>query len=143
MAEELIDIDEVAKLAGISRNTIYRRIVSDTFPKPQKVPSPHIRGPRTVNRWRKEDILNWRVQDDAYFRRSQEKHMRGGGGPVIDPTLPNVEYYFEPDFDMGKQKGRIILNFQPSEAKKWRIKPMFITAAIAGILCGILWGISQ
>lgn len=48
----LISIKEVCGLLGISRSTIYKKLVEGIFPKPVPL------GPRTV-RWRVEEIEAW------------------------------------------------------------------------------------
>jgi len=123
--EKLLNINETAAAAGISRNTVYRRVEKGTFPAPRKVESPHARGPRIVNRWRTDEIMNWKIKEGIYYRNLEEEAMKPKTNSHIDPTVPDAEYYQE--------------DTQP----KRRINPMFVTAAIVGAICGILWGIGH
>lgn len=121
--KKLLNINETAAAAGISRNTVYRRVEKGTFPAPRKVKSPHARGPRIVNRWSTDEIMNWKIKEQVYYQKLEEEAMKSGRNSHIDPTVPDAEYYQE-----GTQPKR-------------RINPMFVTAAIVGVICGILWGI--
>jgi predicted DNA-binding transcriptional regulator AlpA len=123
--KKLLNINETAAAAGISRNTVYRRVEKGTFPAPRKVKSPHARGPRIVNRWSTDEIMNWKIKEQGYYQKLEEEAMKSGRNSHIDPTVPDAEYYQE--------------DTQP----KRRINPMFVTAAIVGVICGILWGIGH
>ena len=123
--EKLLNINEAAAAAGISRNTVYRRVEKGRFPAPRKVKNPHARGPRIVNRWRTDEIINWKIKEQVYYQNLEEEAMKSGRNSHVDPTVPDAEYYQE--------------DTQP----KRRINPMFVTAAIVGAICGILWGIGH
>lgn len=124
-AYSLLDIYKTAEIVNMSRSTIYRRWKKGTFPAPRKVKSPYARGPRTVNRWLMMEVLDWMMEEKKYYDSLKEKALENHKISHVDPTVPDKEYYEEP------------------EQSKWRIKPMFITAAIVGAICGILWGISH
>ena len=57
--KNLLTLDETAKLAKVSKVTLQRRIKENAFPKPVKVPRTGNRGPKTVNRWKREDVMQW------------------------------------------------------------------------------------
>ena len=123
--EKLLNIKEAAAAAGVSPSTVYRRVEKGTFPAPRKIESPHVRGPRIVNRWRTDEIMNWKIKEQVYYQKLEEEAMKSGINSHIDPTVPDAEYYQE--------------DTQP----KRRINHMFVTAAIVGAVCGILWGIGH
>jgi predicted DNA-binding transcriptional regulator AlpA len=56
---ELIGIAEVCTITKLSRPTIYRRLKSTTFPKPRKSLATAARGPRSVNKWSKHEVVAW------------------------------------------------------------------------------------
>jgi predicted DNA-binding transcriptional regulator AlpA len=56
---ELIGIAEVCTITKLSRPTIYRRLKSTTFPKPRKSLATAARGPRSVNKWSKNEVVAW------------------------------------------------------------------------------------
>ena len=57
--KDLLTLDEVAKIANVSKPTIYRRLKHTDFPKPVKVPRAGDRGPKTVNRWERGQVMGW------------------------------------------------------------------------------------
>ena len=57
--KDLIDINEVCKIAKISKPTVYRRVKNGTFPKPKKVKSTNKQGPNKVNRWERGEVMGW------------------------------------------------------------------------------------
>jgi len=67
---DLISIDEVARVAKVSRQTIYRRVKQNKFPKPVQVQRTKARGPRTVNMWKKSEVMGWLMKgnDPAWLK---------------------------------------------------------------------------
>lgn len=67
---DLISIDEVARIAKVSRQTIYRRVKQNKFPKPVQVQRTKARGPRTVNMWKKSEVMGWLMKgnDPAWLK---------------------------------------------------------------------------
>ena len=57
--KDLLTLDEVAKIANVSKPTIYRRLKHTDFPKPVKVPRTADRGPKTINRWERGQVMGW------------------------------------------------------------------------------------
>ena len=57
--KDLLTLDEVAQIANVSKPTIYRRVKHNGFPKPIKVPRAGDRGPKTVNRWERGQVMGW------------------------------------------------------------------------------------
>jgi predicted DNA-binding transcriptional regulator AlpA len=57
--KDLLTLDEVAQIANVSKPTIYRRVKHNGFPKPIKVPRTGDRGPKTVNRWERGQVMGW------------------------------------------------------------------------------------
>lgn len=57
--KDLLTLDEVAEIAKVSKPTIYRRVKHNGFPKPIKVPRDGDRGPKTVNRWERSQVMGW------------------------------------------------------------------------------------
>lgn len=57
--KDLLTLDEVAEIAKVSKPTIYRRVKHNGFPKPIKVPRAGDRGPKTVNRWERGQVMGW------------------------------------------------------------------------------------
>ena len=57
--KDLLTLDEVAKIAKVSKRTIYRRVKHNGFPKPIKVPRTGDRGPKTINRWERGQVMGW------------------------------------------------------------------------------------
>lgn len=63
--KDLIPIDEVCRLAQISKPTVYRKVRSGDFPNPVKVPTTATRGPKMVNRWDRGAVLAWCFKKNA------------------------------------------------------------------------------
>ena len=57
--KDLLTLDEVAQIANVSKPTIYRRVKHNGFPKPIKVPRTGDRGPKTINRWERGQVMGW------------------------------------------------------------------------------------
>ena len=57
--KDLITIDEVCKIAKVSKPTVYRRVKQGSFPKPKKIASENKRGPKKVNRWERGEVMGW------------------------------------------------------------------------------------
>ena len=54
MAKQLLNIDQVAEMTGLSEQTIYRRSRLKTFPSPEKV-----EGKKGGKQWVKTDVTKW------------------------------------------------------------------------------------
>ena len=54
MAKQLLNIDQVAEMTGLSEQTIYRRSRLKTFPEPEKV-----KGQKGGKQWVKTDVTKW------------------------------------------------------------------------------------
>ena len=54
MAKQLLNIDQVAEMTGLSEQTIYRRSRLKTFPEPVKV-----EGQKGGKQWVKTDVTKW------------------------------------------------------------------------------------
>lgn len=50
--DRLLRVDEVTRITGLARSTIYKMMDSGTFPRPLRV------GERAV-RWRESDVVAW------------------------------------------------------------------------------------
>jgi predicted DNA-binding transcriptional regulator AlpA len=57
--KNLITLDHVCTLASISKPTLYRRLKKGAFPAPYQIPSTAPRGPRNLNRWDHEEVIQW------------------------------------------------------------------------------------
>ena len=81
---DLISIDEVARVAKVSRQTIYRRVKQNKFPKPVQVQRTKARGPRTVNMWKKSEVMGWLMKgNDPQWMKQPLK--------TIDETVKTVD----------------------------------------------------
>ena len=58
--QKLLSIEEVMKITGKAKPTIYRRTAEGTFPIPVEVPSTALRGPKTKKMWDEKDIMAWK-----------------------------------------------------------------------------------
>ena len=81
--KDLLTLDEVAKIANVSKPTIYRRVKHNGFPKPIKVPRAGDRGPKTVNRWERGQVMGWLMkgndpQWNAYWEGLDTDHEPRG-----------------------------------------------------------------
>ena len=63
--KDLITIEEVCRLAQVSKPTVYRKVKVGEFPSPVKVPTTASRGPKMVNRWERGAILAWCFKKNA------------------------------------------------------------------------------
>jgi len=54
MAKQLLSIEQVVELTGLSQQTIYRRSRLKTFPEPEKV-----EGKKGGKQWVKTDVTKW------------------------------------------------------------------------------------
>lgn len=75
--KDLINIEEVCEIAKVSKPTVYRRVKEGSFPKPKKVARVTARGPKTVNRWERGEVVGWLLKgnDPAWFKQPI-KHIR-------------------------------------------------------------------
>jgi len=62
MNKNLISIDEVCAIVNCSAPTIYRRIKDNKFPAAKKVPAIKVRGPRTIHRWDRKQVMKWLLE---------------------------------------------------------------------------------
>jgi len=66
--KNLISLDDVCRKANCSRPTIYRRLKTTDFPKPQKVAATEDRGPRTVHRWDGDQVVAWLKKEEKRIK---------------------------------------------------------------------------
>jgi predicted DNA-binding transcriptional regulator AlpA len=82
--KDLLTLDEVAEIANVSKPTIYRRLKHTDFPKPVKVPRAGDRGPKTVNRWERGQVMGWLMKgNDPQWMKQPLK--------TIEETVNNVD----------------------------------------------------
>jgi len=82
--KDLLTLDEVAKIANVSKPTIYRRVKHNGFPKPIKVPRTGDRGPKTINRWERGQVMGWLMKgNDPQWMKQPLK--------TIDETVKKVD----------------------------------------------------
>ena len=82
--KDLLTLDEVAEIANVSKPTIYRRLKHTDFPKPVKVPRAGDRGPKTVNRWERGQVMGWLMKgNDPQWMKQPLK--------TIDETVKTVD----------------------------------------------------
>jgi predicted DNA-binding transcriptional regulator AlpA len=82
--KDLLTLDEVAKIANVSKPTIYRRVKHNGFPKPIKVPRTGDRGPKTINRWERGQVMGWLMKgNDPQWMKQPLK--------TIDETVKTVD----------------------------------------------------
>lgn len=82
--KDLLTLDEVAQIANVSKPTIYRRVKHSGFPKPIKVPRAGDRGPKTVNRWERGQVMGWLMKgNDPQWMKQPLK--------TIEETVNNVD----------------------------------------------------
>lgn len=75
--KNLINIEEVCEIAKVSKPTIYRRVKETDFPKPKKVARVTARGPKTVNRWERGEVMGWLLKgNDPTWFTQPIKHIR-------------------------------------------------------------------
>tara|TARA_R110000796_G_scaffold22846_7_gene65811 strand:- start:4365 stop:4685 length:321 start_codon:yes stop_codon:yes gene_type:complete len=76
--KNLINLNEVCYLCHCSPPTIYRRLKTSDFPKPQKVPAAKTRGPRTINKWKTTEVTAWlRKEEQQYQVHTTRLHALG------------------------------------------------------------------
>lgn len=82
--KDLLTLEEVAEIAKVSKPTIYRRVKHNGFPKPIKVPRTGDRGPKTVNRWERGQVIGWLMKgNDPEWLKQPIKN--------IDDTMKKVD----------------------------------------------------
>lgn len=82
--KDLLTLEEVAEIAKVSKPTIYRRVKHNGFPKPIKVPRTGDRGPKTVNRWERGQVIGWLMKgNDPEWLKQPIK--------AIDDTMKKVD----------------------------------------------------
>lgn len=82
--KDLLTLEEVAEIAKVSKPTIYRRVKHNGFPKPIKVPRTGDRGPKTVNRWERGQVIGWLMKgNDPEWLKQPIK--------TIDDTMKKVD----------------------------------------------------
>jgi len=120
--QKLLSIEEVMKITGKSKSTIYRRTAKGKFPKPVEVPSKTARGPKTKKTWPEKEIRQW------VFEPAQQENI-----------ARQVQSYEE---DINPFSNSPWTNLP--DAPKWYVKHKFLVlAAIGGLLAGIIgnvWG---
>ena len=152
--KDLIDIDEVCKIAKISRPTVYRRVKNGTFPKPKKVKSPNAKGPNKVNRWERGDVMGWLLKgNDPNWLKQPVKDLKESTkklkhAPVTAKELatelePGLNALFakealQPDDAARYNEGYNddIYNFEPVEEPS-KTKRYIAQAIIGALLAGI------
>lgn len=84
--KDLLTLDEVAQIANVSKPTIYRRVKHNGFPKPIKVPRAGDRGPKTVNRWERGQVMGWLMKgNDPQWMKQPIKDIQASVGKVDNP----------------------------------------------------------
>ena len=122
--QNLLSVEDVTKITGKSKSTIYRKTVEGTFPKPVEVPSTTVRGPKTKKMWSEKEVLQWNAPD-----------------PAQQENVARLEQNYEQE-DLNPFSNSP-WNNMPDEPK-WYVKHKFLVlAAIGGLLAGIIgsvWG---
>lgn len=60
--KDLLNIEEVAEIAQVSKSSIYWRIKNKNFPKPIKIKRTKGRGRNILNRWERDQVIKWLME---------------------------------------------------------------------------------
>lgn len=90
--KDLITIDEVCKIAKVSKPTVYRRVKLGTFPKPTKVARTAGRGPKKVNRWERGEVMGWLLKgNDPNWAKQPVKDIKAACAKLDKAPITNKE----------------------------------------------------
>lgn len=154
--KDLLTLDEVAKIANVSKPTIYRRVKHNGFPKPIKVPRTGDRGPKTINRWERAEVMGWLMKgNDPRWINQPVKDIKDlcaklDKAPITSDELskdfqPTIHAFFKDEQLTPEDAARRadvfdIYDFENAEPPS-NTKKHIIQAAIGGILAGFLWAV--
>lgn len=135
--QKLLSIEEVMKITGKAKPTIYRRTAEGTFPIPVEVPSTALRGPKTKKMWGEQDIMAWKGEMKFV---PQKENIVLDNGENIGRQEQNHEQPVKEQVNPFSNSPWTNLPDEP----KWYVKHKFLVwAAIGGLLAGIIgsvWG---
>ena len=111
--KKLIKLEEVCVIARMSAPTIYRKIKAHEFPRPIKVPTTATRGPKLVNRWDEDVVLNFMLAQNM-------KKARQAEVIIISPPVEEMDEHWDLD------------------QEPWHVKHKYpLMAAVGGLLAGL------
>lgn len=86
--KKLISIEEVCVITKMSAPTIYRKVKAKEFPAPTKVPTTATRGPKLINRWNEQVVLNHMLAKNL-------KKARDAEVIVISPPVEETDSHWD------------------------------------------------
>ena len=132
--KDLLTIEEVCEIAKVSKPTIYRRVKEGTFPKPTKVKSTAVRGPKEVNRWERGQVMGWLLKgNDPNWMKQPVKDIKAACAKVdkVEET---------PDVTARMNDGATDFHYDDPEPAA--PKPNFVLwGVLGGALSGIAWAL--
>ena len=130
--KKLISIDEVCKVTQVSKPTIYRKVKQGLFPSPIKVPTTATRGPKTVNRWFENEVLDYCLRNNLHKQAETvnamaeeiKEEVQEAGSEVV---IARNEFENRGDDDA-----------PTANPEPWYVQHHFaVMAAIGGLLAGL------
>ena len=123
--KDLLTLDEVAQIANVSKPTIYRRVKHNGFPKPIKVPRTGDRGPKTINRWERGQVMGWLMKgNDPQWMKQPIRD--------IDETMKKVDAARQvQDFSPEEEKPIVITKLEEPRTKPDQHMLMAIVGGLA------------
>ena len=101
MAKQLLTIEQVAELTGLSEQTIYRRSRLKTFPEPEK-----IEGQKGGKQWVRTDVTKWvkanvKTDEEKIVKLEPKEQAKAEAddamvlGAMLDDMSDDAESFFE------------------------------------------------
>ena len=123
--KNLITLDDVCKIAKVSKATVYRRVKLGSFPKPQKVNRSGERGPKKVNRWERGEVMGWLLKgNDPNWMKQPVKDIKAACAKV--DKAPVTEEELAPELN----------DYEPVEEPP-KTSRYLVQAVLAALLAGI------
>ena len=118
MPKQLLNIDQVVELTGLSVQTIYRRTRLKTFPEPEKIKGKKHWAKTKINKWVKANVKPKKTPVARDRIRTIEK-------PRVDPFVEAVERSVQ---------GQLVAETESQKRKRRVIGALLIAVIIVGVL---------
>jgi predicted DNA-binding transcriptional regulator AlpA len=123
--KKLISIDEVCKVTRVSKPTIYRKVKKGLFPSPVKVPTTATRGPKMVNRWEENAVLDYCLRNNLHKQAAAVNAMAAEIEQEVIIAHDEHDQHWHEDIP-------------PANPEPWYVQHHFaVMAAIGGLLAGL------
>jgi predicted DNA-binding transcriptional regulator AlpA len=130
--KKLLSIDEVCDVTRVSKPTIYRKVKQRLFPSPIKVPRTATRGPKTVNRWFENEVLDYCLRNNLHEQAEAVNAMAEEIKEEVQEAVSEVVVARDEFEDHSWDDDAPTMHPEP-----WYVRHHFAVMAVGGLLAGL------